>query len=85
MVFMTESHRTTFELYHLEGETIFPKKRRGFAIGIPVLSLLYLNPYEIITEKKYLRRFTSTWNLQISSVMKNIQVNFSDQAISILI
>ena len=72
MVFMTESHRTTFELDHLEGETIFPKKRWGFAIGIPVLSLLYLNRYEIITEKKYLRRFISTWNLQISSVMKNI-------------
>lgn len=84
MAFMTESHRMTFELDHLEEDTIFPKKRRGFAIGIPVLSLLYLNPYEIITEKKYLRRFISTWNLQIFSVIKNIWVNFSDQAMSIL-
>lgn len=82
MVFMTESHRMTFELDHLEGEKSF---LRGFAIRIPVLSLLYLNPYEIITEKKYLRRFTSTRNLQIFSVIKNIQVNFSDQAMSILI
>ena len=66
--------------WHLNWTTLKKKPsflRRGFAVGIPVLSLLYLNPHEIITEKKCLRRFTSTWNLQIFSAIKNIWVNFS--------
>ena len=47
------------------------------------MRILYLNPYEIITEKSLCEDlFAPTRNLWISSVTNNIYVNFSGQAMS---